>query len=571
MLVYMISAQKNSTPIFSWLRARKTAMCFFGILIVAFAFFSAMKHEPIFMDGDPFYHAKITQLILEHKNIVQDFPWLPQSVLAPHYYDHHFLFHIFLLPFVAVIGDPLIAMRIATSFFSALFLAIFYLFFRKLLPSISLFPLIIILVSSSLLFRLSLDKAPAISLIFLFGGLYALIRRKYFALFILSFLYVWLYDAWPLMLIAVILFCIANALSKLFMSERVFSFRRLPLTYFFSLCIQKENILLLASCLGGLLSGIIINPYFPYNVIFYKTHLLSIAVVTSGVLFGIGNEWLPINPFTFANENLLFMVFWMCALCWTCIQMTSRVQSTFLPAYAKTPSSLSPSSLFFMIFSLFLFLATIKSQRMGEYFIPIGSAFIACTFQDFFKRVLWREWIQSVRVFLKNQSLGLQHIFCCIIGIFFIVLFFSMTLSSYVSLWNTINTRHYPFHSMAHVSAFISHTLPKGSLIINEDWSYFPQLMYYADEYRFAWGLDPTFTHDANPQFFSALVSLGKEKEHEKISDTLKNTLHASYLLIEKNEYGQEKKLTALAKKDKGLKKIYEDEEALLYETVLTH
>ena len=550
----------------SWMRAHTNAAWFFGVLIVAFAFFSAMKIEPLFMDGDPFYHAKIAQLILEKKDIVRDFPWLPMSVFRNGYYDHHFLFHVFLVPFVAVIGDPLIAIRIATSFLSALFLAVFCAFFRRLLPCVSFFPLLILLFSSSLMFRLSLDKAPAISLIFFFCGLYALIRRRHAAIFCISFLYVWLYDAWPLIFLAGGFFCITDAYAKLCASDIQFSFRAFPFARFFSLCVQKEHLLLLASCVGGLLAGIIINPYFPHNILFYKTHLLSIAVMTSGVLYGIGNEWLPVDPLSFAQRNLFFMVFWICALCWTLLQAFSRIRMASLSAQAKTPSTLSAPSIFFFIFSLFLFFATIKSQRMAEYFIPIGTATIVFSFQDFFRRALWREWMRSIRLFFENTSLLLQNIFCFMIGVFVFALFFQAQAALYGALWSDVRTGHYSFYSMARVGAFISKNIPKGSLIINDDWSYFPQLMYYADKYAFPWGLDPTFTHDADEKFFSTLSKLGKEKEHGKISDTLKNDIHARYLLLSRKQYAPEKKLAFLARRDAGLKKIYEDDEALLYE-----
>lgn len=567
--IHIYSTMFHIKSILSWISAHKPSVWFFGILIVGFVFFSFLKHEPIFMDGDPFYHAKITQLMLEQKNTVKDFPWLPMSVFSDGYYDHHFLFHIFLLPFNAVIGDPLIAIRVATSFFSALFLAVMYLFFYKLTPRTALFPCILALLSSSLIFRLSLDKAPAISLVFLFCGLFATLKKKYVWLFVVSFLYVWLYSAWPLIFIAVAFYCFANALAKLFSSEHSLSLRTFPVKDFFSLCAQKENMLLLASCVGGLVAGIVINPYFPQNIIFYKTHLLSIAMVTGGVFFGIGNEWLPVDPISFINENTPFMIFWICAFCWTSLQIASRIRSVPIPSYLKTPSSLSAPSLFFMIFSLFLLFATIKSRRMGEYFIPIGSAFIAFTLQDFFRRASWREFLRSLYGLLRNSTTALQCIFCYMAGVFIVITLLQMSSFPYISLWDTVNTKNYPFHSLARVSDFISRTIPKGALIINDDWSYFPQLMYYADAYKFAWGLDPTFTHDAYPDFFSAVSKLGKEKDHTDISNILKNTLHSSYLLISKNTSAPKKRLATLAKKDTGLKKIYEDDEVFLYETVI--
>ncbi|MBI2645293.1 hypothetical protein HYW94_03930 [Candidatus Uhrbacteria bacterium] len=550
-----------------WIRVRKTSVGFFGILIIAFAFFSALKHEPIFMDGDPFYHAKITQLMLEHKDIVRDLPWLPISVFRDGYVDHHFLFHVFLLPFNMLIGDPLVAIRVATSFFSALFLAVVYLFFKKLLPYAAFFPFFLILFSSSLLFRLSLDKAPAISLIVLFFGLYALITRKKITLFCISFVYVWLYDAWPLLLVASMLFCIADACATLFTREQEFSLRTFPLKKMFSLCVRKENRTIFLSCTTGILAGIIINPYFPQNVFFYNTHLLSIALVTSGIFYGIGNEWLPKDPVSLASDNIPLVLFWICTLCWVSLQISARMRPHFLQEHMKTPSSLSVQSLFFLFFSLVLFFATIKSQRMAEYFIPIASACVACVLQDMFKRGPWRELLASIRDFLKNSSLRIQHVFCCIAGLVVCAIVLRWTISLSSNLWNAVNGDNFSFYSMGRAGAFISKNIPKDSLIINDNWSHFPQLMYYADAHRFAWGLDPTFTHDADLDFFSTVSSLAQEKNKNKLASILKDTLHAQYLLIAKESPVQEKKLALLAKKDTGLKKIYEDDEVLIYQT----
>jgi len=551
--------------IISWIHSHRVFVSFFSILIIAFAFFSAMKQAPMFMDGDPFYHAKVTQLILEEKGILKDFPWLPYSVFKDNYYDHHFLFHVFLLPFNALIGDPLIAIRVATSFLSALFLAIFYLFFKKLLPRLSVLPFFLVLVSSSLMFRLLLDKAPAISLIVLFGALYALLRRKHLALFIISFVYVWLYDAWPLLFIASILFCVADAFAVLFAQEQELSIRAFPFKKLFLLCVRKKNLILFTSCAGGLLAGIVINPYFPHNIFFYKTHLLSIAVVTGGVFYGIGKEWLPINPFVFGGDNTVFSVFWLCAFCWALFQLAVRFRCVSIPSNVKTPSTLSRESLFFLFFSLFLFLATVKSRRMSEYFIPIGSAYIVYALQDFFSRTQWREWFLSLRVCFKNASLKLQHIFCFIIALTLLAITLRSFLLSYVNLWTDINSRYFPFYSMGRVGAFISQNIPKGSLIINDNWSHFPQLMYYVDNYTFAWGLDPTFTHDAEPEFFKTLISLAQEKNTNTLASILIDNLHSRYLLITKDFAMQEKKLELLARHDKGLQKIYEDDEALMY------
>src|SRR5688500_223854 len=62
-----------------------------GMALIQFA-------TPDMPDNDGFYHIKFAQLI-RTEGLKPDFPWLPLSILNPdEFYDHHFLFHVALIP-----------------------------------------------------------------------------------------------------------------------------------------------------------------------------------------------------------------------------------------------------------------------------------------------------------------------------------------------------------------------------------------------------------------------------------------------------------------------------------------
>ena len=77
------------------------------VFLLALAFFSFLQSAPVMSDPDGFYHAKVSMLISE-QGIIKSFPWLQQTSLKENYTDHHFLYHLFLIPFVKFSFDSFI-------------------------------------------------------------------------------------------------------------------------------------------------------------------------------------------------------------------------------------------------------------------------------------------------------------------------------------------------------------------------------------------------------------------------------------------------------------------------------
>ena len=96
---------------------------FVGMAIIQFA----TSDMP---DNDGYYHIKLAWL-MRTEGLKPDFPWLPLSILnESEFYDHHFLFHVALIPFT--FGNLRLGAKWAAVFFSAIaFLAVWYLFHRQ--------------------------------------------------------------------------------------------------------------------------------------------------------------------------------------------------------------------------------------------------------------------------------------------------------------------------------------------------------------------------------------------------------------------------------------------------------
>jgi hypothetical protein len=97
-----------------------------GMALIQFA-------TPDMPDNDGFYHIKLAWL-MRTEGLKPAFPYLPLSILnAKEFYDHHFLFHVALIPFT--FGDLRAGAKWAAVVFASLaFLAVWYLFHRQRVP-----------------------------------------------------------------------------------------------------------------------------------------------------------------------------------------------------------------------------------------------------------------------------------------------------------------------------------------------------------------------------------------------------------------------------------------------------
>ena len=187
---------------------------FLGMAWIQFA-------TPDMPDNDGFYHIKLAWL-MRTEGLKPDFPYLPLSILNEReFYDHHFLFHVALIPFT--FGDLRTGAKWAAVTFASLgFLAVWYLLHRQRVPYAWLWALGLLGISDAFLYRMSITRAQSLSLGMLALAFAWLLERKYKHLAVLGFIYVWMYDAFPLMIALAVLHFVAVALI-----ERRFEFRPL--------------------------------------------------------------------------------------------------------------------------------------------------------------------------------------------------------------------------------------------------------------------------------------------------------------------------------------------------------
>jgi len=530
---------------------KKKSFAYLAIFSIAFLVFLYILIPPTIYGPDSFYHTKIS-LMIKKQGLIQNFPWTYFTTYHDLFVDHHFGYHLLLIPFLSIPTpknldslsteiDPLIKGKLATAFFAAIAFLLIYWFLRKLeVKKPFLWSLVPFLVWSFLA-RISLIRAPVVSVSILILGIYFILKRKYLALSILSFFYVWIYGAWPLIFLAVIIFCLADAIQKAVNNN---SFKKF-LKYFFS----KENIFILLSCAFGLVLGLIINPYFPKTFPFYWFQTIKIAILNYHSKIGVGAEWYPYSPGKFYLSTLPILIPYIFSLAW------------FIFKYKEQDTK----RWFLAIFSLFFLFYTLKARRNIEYFTPIAIFFSALIISDIFKGLDWQEIKKQIITLFKSRN----NIFYYLVSIAFLFLFifFLFYYSKYglIGLHQTY-TKSNPYNLFQNASHWLKENSKKGEIVFQSDWDIFPQLFYFNTKNYYINGLDQTFFYEKNKKLYKTWANLVSGKTNpNRTANILKEKFNASFVFLDKND----KKFGNLLKRSPGLKKVYEDNQAIIYKIEL--
>ena len=376
-------------------------------------------------DNDGFYHIKLAWL-MRTEGLKPAFPFLPVSILNENeFYDHHFLFHVALIPFT--FGDLRIGAKWAAVVFASLaFLAVWYLFHRQRIPYAWLWALGLLGISDAFLFRMSITRAQSLSLGMLALGYAWLLEGKYRHLAVLGFLYVWMYDAFPLMIALAVLHFLAVALT-----ERRFELR--PLLYISA----------------GIVLGMIVNPYFPDNLIFSYHHMLpKLADATS---VRVGNEWYPYDTKQLLENSLPALIAFASgafALGLAGRKMDARTALGLLTA---------------LLFGLMLF----QARRFVEYFPPFALIFAAFAWSPLFESTSAEQPVSSPGLASRWQNYVPVAVLCLAIA---------ASLITSISPARAAIDRSKPYGLYANASLWLEKNTPAQSRVFQTDWDDFPRL-----------------------------------------------------------------------------------------------
>jgi len=491
---------------------------------LALSFFAYLAASPTFVDPDSFYHAKMAQLLVE-RGTLTDFPWLTATTLRYHFIDHHWLYHLLLIPFVNL-WPPLYGLKVATVLLATgTILAIFWLLRSLKIKGAFWFALFLLTVNP-FIFRLNLAKATALVLILVFLAIYLIFNRRYFLLLFLSAAYVWAYGGWPLAGFLVLAYCVISCLWAL--SQRGFLAMHLGQT-----SILKQNFWLLLSVFTGLAAGFFFSPYFPQNIYFYWQQIFKIALVNYQSVIGVGGEWYPYPPGELLGAAAPFFALLFIALL------------SFAWSYRKQPLH----AWFFLFMTLVFCGLTLKSRRYVEYFVPFGAVFSALSLN-----VLWQATSAKFTRYLpRNFFIGLM--LALIIG--GLPLFYQD-----MKLLKNAFTGGFAFDRFAAASAWLENNSEPGDIVFHSDWDEFPLLFFHNDSNYYLVGLDPTFMYEFDRDLHQRWVAITTGKSADNMYQNIKQAFGAQYVFV---DYLQNGDFDRNLSNNFNFEVVYSDAEAKIY------
>lgn len=479
---------------------------FIGMAFVQFA-------SPDLPDNDGYYHIKLASL-MRTEGLKPDFPWLPLSILnEDEFYDHHFLFHVALIPFT--LGDLRLGAKwAAVTFASLAFLSVWYLFHRQRIPLGWLWALALLGISAAFLYRMSITRAQSLSLAVLALGITWMLEGKHWHLGILSFLYVWLYDAFPLLPVLAVLHLVSIALIEHRLAYR-------PLLFI----------------TVGILLGMLINPYFPDNIIFSFRHMLP--KLTDATSVSVGNEWYPYDTGQLLKNSLLALIAFGSGI--LALGLTGRKMDV------RTGLALLTT----LLFGLMLF----QARRFIEYFPPFALIFAAFAWAPLFPDT------QSAAV-TPTRPAPWAVLMSNLPAFLLVLAVVSSGFKSMAAAQDSIRNSK-PYNLYADASAWLEEHTPAGERIFQTDWDDFPRLFYYNTHNTYLVGLDPTYLQLYDQESYDLWVLITRG-EIQQPSQFIANHFHSRYVHSDL-KHGN---FLRQARQDPGLREVYRDDQAVIFEVV---
>ncbi len=512
-----------------------------AIFLSVAAISTFIQWEPKFRDPDSFYHAKMAAL-MSARGVIRDFPWLPFTTLAHAFADHHFLYHVILIPFVAALG-PLVGVKVATVLLvAACMTAFFALLSAWRVPYPEAFTLILA-TSTAFLFRINLSKTSAASVAVLLLGLLCIEKRKPALLAALAFAYVWLYGGWPLLPVVAGAFAVGRVCADLILQTPT-SLRA---------WIRTDEARNVAAVAAGAASGVVVNPYFPTNIRFYWEQIVQIALLNYRDKIGVGSEWYPYQVKTlFAENSAILLVAALAIALLVAMVFWNDISRRDAPPVARKDAATSFA--LFLLAGLFL-LMTMRSRRHIEYFAPFAMLAAA--------RFIG---ILHARLDARAFAARLASLFPAVPRFDRVFLAYFVFLALFLGARGVIgvHTSYFdgiPWTRYEKAGRWLAAHTPKNAVVFHSDWDDFPPLFFWDDRNRYIAGLDPTFLYRQDRTRYREWVGITTGKTKKDVANIIERDFDSRMVLVAKTH----EEMREVIEADPAFIKVYEDDDVRIY------
>jgi hypothetical protein len=115
----------------------------------------------------------------------------------------------------------------------------------------------------------------------------------------------------------------------------------------------------------------------------------------------------------------------------------------------------------------------------------------------------------------------------------------------------------------ANASKWLEQNTPAGSRVFQTDWDDFPRLFFYNTHNTYLVGLDPTYMQLYNPKLYDLWVRITRG-DAERPSRYISASFGARYIHTDLDH----RAFLDQAAKDPGLKEVYRDNQAVIFEVI---
>ena len=488
-----------------------------AVFVVGFLFFSFLQNPDSLPDPDSYYHAKMARLMIEKGLVLEEFPSMSFTILKDNYVDYHWLYHVSLIPFISVFGD-LPGVRIATIFFTSLFLVLFYFILHR--NNIKYPGLYLLLLASvpTFILRLSIVKANAVSLCFLFLGINLMLKKKHILLLLLSMVYVWFYGGFILLTGASLVYIIAlgvkNTLdnSAEILKAKIIYGRALK--YFFKGVLTLYGWKAFFMVLAGNLLGMLINPYALANFKFYWVQIYEIAMVGSPVGFDLARGWYSISGQVLLYETMLLFI--------------ALIILISLLLFLKVKVTLE--FIFFAALTIAFMILSKRSLRMFEYSAPISVWFIAVGFNLLFQSTSKEHFLKRINTLFKAKIplKGISFILACAVICISSLLTYGAIKDVKTLLYN------HPLYYLSGPANWLKENTSRGSIVFNAGWDDWPFLFYFNDHNNYLVGLDPIFMYAYDADKYKLWFKIINGNVKENLASIIINNFNSRHVVLSK-------------------------------------
>ncbi len=485
----------------------RSVLFLMGVFVFSAAVLAYIQFaSPNIPDHDGYYHIKMAELI-RTSGIPTPFPYLPFTIIDEKgYTDHHMLLHVIQVPFTLA-KDLRLAAKLSAVFCAALaFTTFFWLLRVYRIPYPWLWLCLLFASSSAFLYRMSMPRAPSLSLALQIIAFYFIVERRFKSLAILCMIFVWTYNAFPtviaLAFIGTVVFLI---------TERRFEYK-----------------ILVASGIG-VLAGLLINPYFPQDVLFLWNHIVP-KIFAANYQTSVGSEWYPYK--TWALITL------------TPVALISYFAGIFLTNREEWKSD-AAKLFWFLTSTMYLFLL-LKSRRFVEYFPPTAVIFLAFATRNLLMKVSFESVMKTAagKIAICTGTVVLS----------------AFLAASVIQARQVIQDSQ---DSLAYKGGaeWLAQNTPLQSIVFNTDWDDFPMLFHYNPHNRYIVGLDADFLRLKNEKLFREYESITRGKVKDP-STLIQKDFQSTFVITDHKHEEFIKKV----EKSEHFKKRFSDEFTSVYE-----